>query len=173
VAGGHPGRHRERGVNRLRQRLRPESEEEERGKEGGGVLTARDLPALADGVILANAGHFPTEIDVDGIAGDPRVLERAESTDGIATFRLADGRSIHLLGGGHMLNLSGPRPLGNSIESMDLGFSLQARCLEAVARGTLGADSCVVPVPRAIDEQVAAAYVAIARRRAAASPVGA
>jgi hypothetical protein len=28
-------------------------------------------------------------------------------------------------------------------------------------------------VPRAIDEQVAAAYVAIARRRAAASPVGA
>jgi adenosylhomocysteinase len=137
------------------------------------VLTARDLPALADGVILANAGHFPTEIDVDGIAGDPRVLKRIEATDGIATFQLITGRSIHLLGGGHMVNLSGPRPLGNSIESMDLGFSLQARCLEAVARGRVGADSCVVPVPRAIDEQVAAAYVAIARRRAAASPVGA
>ena len=32
-----------------------------------------------------------------------------------------------------MVNLAGPRPLGNSIESMDLGFALQARCLEAVA----------------------------------------
>lgn len=38
-----------------------------------------------------------------------------------------------LVKAGHMVNLSGPRPLGNSIESMDLGFALQSRCLEAVA----------------------------------------
>ena len=36
---------------------------------------------------------------------------------------------------GHMANLAGPRPLGNSVESMDLGFTLQARCLELVAQG--------------------------------------
>jgi adenosylhomocysteinase len=29
-----------------------------------------------------------------------------------------------------MFNPAGPRPLGNSIESMDLGFALQARCLD-------------------------------------------
>ncbi len=29
-------------------------------------------------------------------------------------------------------------PLGNSIESMDLGFALQARCLETVAGGSPG-----------------------------------
>jgi len=28
------------------------------------VLTAADLPLLRDGVILANSGHFPAEIDV-------------------------------------------------------------------------------------------------------------
>jgi adenosylhomocysteinase len=44
---------------------------------------------------------------------------------------------------------------------MDLGFALQARCLEAVALGTVGADACVVPVPRVIDESVAAAFVAL------------
>jgi hypothetical protein len=38
---------------------------------------------------------------------------------------LKDGRAIHILGGGHMANLAGPRPLGNSVESMDLGFTLQ------------------------------------------------
>ncbi len=137
------------------------------------VITARDLDRLADGVVLANAGHFPTEIDVDGIAADHRVAGRSEGSEGIATFRLADGRRIHVLGGGHMVNLAGPRPLGNSIESMDLGFSLQARCLEAVAGGGVGAESCVVPVPRAIDERVAAAYVALAAGRAAAVPMGA
>jgi adenosylhomocysteinase len=61
---------------------------------------------------------------------------------------------------GHMVNLAGPRPLGNSIESMDLGFALQVRCLEAVATGAVGPESCVVPVPRAIDEAVANAFVA-------------
>jgi adenosylhomocysteinase len=61
-----------------------------------------------------------------------------------------------------MVNLAGPRPLGNSIEAMDLGFALQARCLEAVARGRVSAADCVVPVPRGIDEEVSAAFVALA-----------
>jgi len=55
-----------------------------------------------------------------------------------------------------------PRPLGNSVESMDLGFALQARCLEAVARGTVGVEACVVQVPRDIDEQVASSFISAA-----------
>ena len=62
-----------------------------------------------------------------------------------------------------MVNLAGPRPLGNSIESMDLGFTLQARCLEAVAHGTVPRTACVVPVPAEIDALVASAYVELAR----------
>jgi adenosylhomocysteinase len=42
---------------------------------------------------------------------------------------------------------------------MDLGFALQTRCLEAVAAGAVGPEACVVPVPRAIDESVATAFV--------------
>ena len=45
---------------------------------------------------------------------------------------------------------------------MDLGFTLQARCLEAVATGTVPASACVVPVPAEIDAKVAADYVALA-----------
>ena len=106
------------------------------------VVSAADAPLLKDGAILANAGHFPGEIDVAGIEA-------------------ASGGRVTVLTGGHMVNLAGPRPLGNSIESMDLGFALQARCLEAVARGEVGPESCVVPVPRAIDETVAAAFVGL------------
>jgi adenosylhomocysteinase len=125
----------------------------------GSVVTAADLDLLRDDVVLLNAGHFPREIAAGSIAASENVASRAESGEGITTFRLTDGRRIHLLTGGHMVNLSGPRPLGNSIESMDLGFALQARCLEAVARGSVGPDHAVVPVPRPIDEAVAAAYL--------------
>lgn len=133
------------------------------------VITARDLAILRDGVILINAGHAPVEIDVAGMAADPSVVSYGPTDAGISTFRMRDGRSIHLLTDGHMVNLAGPRPLGNSIESMDLGFSLQARCLEAVAKGEVGRESCVVPVPRKIDEWVSDAYVELARVRQASA----
>lgn len=131
---------------------------------GRSVIGAADLRVLPDGVLLVNVGHLPVEIDVPGIAASPLVEAHEPADDGISTFRLRDGRSIHLLTDGHMVNLAGPRPLGNSIESMDIGFSLQVRCLEAVALGEVGPESSVVPVPRAIDERVARAYVELANR---------
>ena len=123
------------------------------------VLTAADLPLLRDGVILANAGHFPAEIDAAGLIGAAEVADTTEYADDLLTLELTDGRRVHLLARGHMFNLAGPRPLGNSIESMDLGFALQARCLEAVARRSVDATSCVVPVPGAIDAAIARAYL--------------
>jgi len=129
------------------------------------VVTAADLPLLADDVILTNVGHFPWEIDVAGIRAAAAVVGEHPAGEGIATLVLDDGRRINVLTGGHMVNLAGPRPLGNTIESMDLGFALQARCLEAVAQRVVGKESCVVPVPRRIDEQVATAYIALHGRR--------
>ena len=123
------------------------------------VLTAADLPLLKDGVVLANAGHFPAEIDAAGLMAAPEVTGQVEYAEDVMTLELADGRRVHLLSRGHMFNLAGPRPLGNSIESMDLGFALQARCLEAVATRTVDETSCVVPVPGRIDAAVATGYL--------------
>ena len=106
------------------------------------VLTAADLPLLRDGVIVANAGHFPAEIDAEGLIGAGEVAASRQYADDLLTLELTDGRRVHLVSRGHMFNLAGPRPLGNSIESMDLGFALQARCPEAVATGAVDAASC-------------------------------
>jgi adenosylhomocysteinase len=51
---------------------------------------------------------------------------------------------------------------------MDLGFALQARCLEAVANGSVDASSCVVPVPGTIDAAIATSYL---DRKYPAAPV--
>ena len=123
------------------------------------VLTAADLPLLRDGVIVANAGHFPLEIDVEAMVRAPAVVGVREYADDVMTLELNDGRRIHVISRGHMFNLAGPRPMGNSIESMDLGFALQARCLEAVANGSVDASSCVVPVPARIDAAIATSYL--------------
>ena len=124
------------------------------------VLRATDLPCLRDGAILVNGGHFPTEIDVDGISADDSVMKIQDlDREGLRRLMLKDGTSLTVVTGGHMANLAGPRPLGNSIESMDLGFALQTRSLERVATGNLGADHCIVPVPRDIDEWVARTYL--------------
>jgi adenosylhomocysteinase len=128
------------------------------------VITPDDLGIVRDGVILVSAGHLPWELDEPALRAAATVESVDEVTDGITTLRLVDGRRVHVLTHGHMVNLAGPRPLGNSIESMDLGFTLQARCLEAVAAGRVDASSCIVPVPAEIDALVASQYVDLARR---------
>lgn len=129
-----------------------------------GVINENDIADLKDGVILMNGGHFPTEIAVASIKAAVAVEQVDRYADeGIDTLRLKDGRTIHILCDGHMANLAGPRPLGNTIEAMDLGFALQARCLERVARGDATAAECVVPVPRDIDVRVASAYLELNR----------
>ncbi|MBY3192624.1 MULTISPECIES: adenosylhomocysteinase [Rhizobium] len=128
------------------------------------IVTAADLPLVKDGAILMNGGHFPHEIDVEAFRRHPDVtgIDRYEA-DHVETFHLSNGRSFHVLGSGHMANLAGPRPLGNTVESMDLGFTLQARCLERIAKGEADAQSCIVPVPFDIDAMVASAYLDLAR----------
>ena len=127
------------------------------------VLAADDLAHLKNEVVLANVGHFPQEIDVAGIEASGQIENIVAYDDEIVTWQLKNKRQVHLLARGHMVNLAGPRPLGNSIESMDLGFTLQARCLEAVARGKVGPQHCVVPVPPEIDAQVATSYLELVR----------
>ena len=128
------------------------------------VIAAGDLEHFNDGVILMNGGHFPTEIAVGDLTDSAMVVRHDQFEElEIESLRLKDGRAVHIVSGGHMANLAGPRPLGNSIESMDLGFALQARCLEYIAQGRATKADCVVPVPKEIDAEIADAYLALNR----------
>ncbi|RMI12520.1 adenosylhomocysteinase [Cellulomonas triticagri] len=76
--------------------------------------------------------------------------------DARVVHRLADGREVVVLAGTRMINLTAAG--GNPVQAMDLGLSLQARSLAAIARGEVpwtGAG----PVPEQVDRQLAEALV--------------
>jgi len=115
------------------------------------VITARHFRHLKDGVILANAGHFNVEINMDDLATNAdRVIRR----DGIETF-IIEGKSIHVLAEGRLVNLATPKGMGHPIEVMDLSFSLQALCARYITENGRTLTGGVYEVPQGIDEQVA------------------
>ena len=99
-----------------------------------GTLAGADFEALKDGAILANAGHFEFEIDVDELT---RSAQREFVDQNIESFRFGDGKKIFLLGKGRPVNLSAGD--GNPIEVMDLGLALQTLSLKFLVenRGVL------------------------------------
>ncbi len=92
------------------------------------VISAEQAGRMASGAVLMNAGHFPWEIDVDGIR-TAATGGRAMSTV-IERLDLPGERHLVLVADGRMVNLAGDAPKGNSIASMDLGFTLQAFSLQ-------------------------------------------
>jgi adenosylhomocysteinase len=121
------------------------------------VIGRDALEVCQSGVVLANAGHFPTEIDVDTI--EELTVEHIPLGEALKRHVFGDGRFVDLVTGGRMLNLSGPHPKGNSIESMDLGFAMQARSLERVALRHADLPSGPQPVPDDINRSLARAFV--------------
>lgn len=115
------------------------------------IITEGHFPKMRDGAILANAGHFNVEIDVEWLAS------HADSTvhrDGIDTYMLGD-KAVHVLAEGRLVNLATPKGMGHPIEVMDLSFSVQALSAEFIARHGRDLAPGVHDVPSAIDEEVA------------------
>ncbi|MCY3925781.1 MAG: adenosylhomocysteinase [bacterium] len=118
-----------------------------------GVLGAEELRHAPDGLLLANVGHFDREIDVPAL--NAQTAERIPLGDALARHVLADGRTIDLIAEGRMMNLAGAQPKGNSIESMDMGFAMQARSLERVALAHASLPHGAQPVPDDINRALA------------------
>ena len=115
------------------------------------VIAKKHFAKLKDGAILANAGHFNVEIDIEYLRKNAtRVIER----DGIETFVLGK-KSVHVLAEGRLVNLATPKGMGHPIEVMDLSFALQALCTLHIARNGRKMKGGVYDVPNEIDEQVA------------------
>jgi adenosylhomocysteinase len=115
------------------------------------VLRREHFERMKDGAVLANAGHFDVELDL----AELRELAVGGVWDVgplVEEHRMADGRRLHLLARGRVVNLAAAE--GHPAAVMDVSFALQALSVEALVRPGAGFGPGVHPVPAAIDREV-------------------
>jgi len=116
------------------------------------VLRGEHFERMKDGAVLAVAGHFDVEIDLEEL--------RAAATDAgrdvrplIHQYELPGGKRLNLLVEGRVVNLAAAE--GHPAAVMDVSFALQALCVEELVRNGGELAPSVHPVPDAIDREVA------------------
>ena len=117
------------------------------------VISKHHFKKMKENVILANAGHFNNEIDVDSLQAMSK--ESKEIMPNLVRYRLKNGKGILLLSEGRLVNLARPSGHGHPIEIMDGSFAVQALCVEYLAKSSDSLKSEVYDVPTDLDEEVA------------------
>ena len=116
-----------------------------------GVIRREHVELMKDGAVVANSGHFDVEID------KPALEELAASKRRIREFvdeyRMPDGRRIHLLAEGRLVNLAAAE--GHPAAVMDMSFANQALAAEWVTQQAGKLTPAVYDVPKEIDAEVA------------------
>jgi len=115
------------------------------------VIRADHFLKMKDGAVLANAGHFNVEIDVEGL--ERLAVSKRNVRPYLDEYVLPNGRRLYLLAEGRLVNLAAAE--GHPSEVMDLSFSNQALSVEYLVKKGEELERKVYNVPQEIDEQVA------------------
>ncbi len=115
------------------------------------VIRADHFLKMKDGAVLANAGHFNVEIDVEGL--ERLAVSKRNVRPYLDEYVLPNGRRLYLLAEGRLVNLAAAE--GHPSEVMDLSFSNQALSVEYLVKKSEELERKVYNVPQEIDERVA------------------
>ncbi len=107
--------------------------------------------AMKDGVLVANAGHFRNEIDVDAL--QDLAVENAPMRDMVHGYKTTSGAWLYLIGDGNIVNIACAD--GHPAEIMDTSFALQALNARYLIEHCDELEADVYDVPDEIDQQVA------------------
>jgi len=115
------------------------------------VVDEAHFKVMKDGAILANSGHFNTEIDIPALEA---MSQKKRTIRGfVEEYSLKDGRCLYLLGEGRLINLAAAE--GHPASVMDMSFANQALCAEYMVKNKGKLKIKVHPVPEEIDKEVA------------------
>lgn len=115
------------------------------------VIGKSHFEKMKDGVIVANAGHFNVEINLEDL--EKLAVQKRTTRKDIREFKLKGGKRINLLGEGRLVNLACAE--GHPSLVMDMSFANQALCCEYLVSKRKELEKRVYGVPKAIDANVA------------------
>ena len=115
------------------------------------VLDRGHFEKMKDGAVLANSGHFNSEINLKAL--DEMAGEVKQVREFVQEYRLDDGRRLRVLGEGRLINLAAAE--GHPAAVMDMSFANQALSVEHLVKHAAELEPQVYDVPADIDAEVA------------------
>ena len=115
------------------------------------VIDGPSLEIMKDGAILANSGHFNSEINIPSL--ESMSTSKRHVRPFVEEYVIKDGRKLYLLGEGRLINLAAAE--GHPSSVMDMSFANQALCVEYLVGLKEDLSHDVHPVPIEIDQKVA------------------
>ena len=115
------------------------------------VIDKHHFEAMKDGAIVANSGHFNVEINIPSL--EEMAEEKRRVRPFVDAYYLPDGRTIHILGEGRLVNLAAAE--GHPASVMDMSFANQALSAEYMYQHASDLKKTVYTVPEDIDREIA------------------
>jgi adenosylhomocysteinase len=116
------------------------------------VIDKHHFEVMKDGAIVANSGHFNVEINIPSL--EEMAVEKRLVRPFVDQYVLADGRQLHILGEGRLINLASAE--GHPASVMDMSFANQALSAEYMVKNAKSLEKKVYSVPLEIDNEIAA-----------------
>lgn len=116
------------------------------------VIDRVHFAQMKDGAILANSGHFNSEINLKALeemTGEGRRTLRPY----VEEFQLAEDQRVIVLGEGRLINLAAAE--GHPASVMDMSFANQALSVEYLAKHAATLENKVYTVPKELDNEIA------------------
>ena len=115
------------------------------------VIDRHHFEIMKDGALVANSGHFNVEINIPAL--EEMAVAKRLVRPFVEAYELPDGRVIHLLGEGRLINLAAAE--GHPASVMDMSFANQALCAEYLVKNRANFEKKVYDVPEEIDREIA------------------
>jgi adenosylhomocysteinase len=120
------------------------------------VLAREHFERMKSGVLLANAGHYDHEFDLAALR--EMAASSREVRENITEYELPDGRRLHVLARGRLVNIAAGD--GHPVEIMDLTFAVQALAAHHLTKNAATMRPGLHTIPAEIDDLVARAKLA-------------
>ena len=115
------------------------------------VMDKHHFEVMKDGAIVGNSGHFNVEINIPAL--EEMAVEKRRVRPFVDAYELKDGRVIHILGEGRLINLAAAE--GHPASVMDMSFANQSLSAEYMVKNAEKLQNQVYAVPEDIDREIA------------------
>jgi len=116
------------------------------------VIDRQHFEVMKDGAVVCNSGHFNVEVNIPALEAMASAPPRRVRPF-VDQYLLGDGRRIHLLGEGRLINLAAAE--GHPASVMDMSFANQALAAEYMVKNHDSLQNNVYKVPEDVDNEIA------------------